>query len=283
MVAAGNDFVLLDTDSCGVPDDVSGLAVWACRPHSGIGADGLILLRRDGPDRLGVTVVNPDGSIAKMCGNGARCAAYYAFATGTSGPLTVELGRHTMRAWSRGGLVEVTSPEPDRIGGPVRLATKEIDTALDLYTVDTGTPYAVAIVPDADALDVNELGRFVRYHPHFAPDGLSVSVAQVRDDGLAVRTYERGNEEETLSCGSGAVACVAVARSLGLVSEGTVAAHTRSGTPLLVRIAGDAPPFGALTLTGPAEVVFEGTFTGPAAAETPPGVPRPASPATPGR
>jgi diaminopimelate epimerase len=257
LVAAGNDFVLLDTDLCGVPDDVPGLALWACRPHTGVGADGLVLLARDGPDRLRVTVVNPDGSVAKMCGNGVRCAAYQAFRSGAAGPLDIELGRHEMRAWPRADLVEVTSPRPDRVGGPVRLSE------LDFHTVDTGTEYAVALVDDIDAVDMNSLGRYVRHHPHFAPGGTSVSVAQVVPDGIAVRTYERGNEEETLSCGSGAVACVAVARSLGLVADGVIQAHTRAGTPLSVRIAGAAPPFSTLTLVGPAEVVFEGTLRWP--------------------
>lgn len=257
LVAAGNDFVLLDTDRCGVPEDVPGLAVWACRPHTGVGADGLVLVARDGPDRLRVTVVNPDGSVAKMCGNGARCAAYHAFRSGAAGQLTVELGRHEMRAWPRGELVEVTSPRPDHVGGPVRLSE------MDFHTVDTGTEYAVAVVDDVDAVDMNALGRFVRYHPHFAPGGTSVSVTQVLSDGIAVRTYERGNEEETLSCGSGAVACVAVARSLGLVADGVVQAHTRAGASLSVRIAGATPPFPTLTLTGPVSVVFEGTLRWP--------------------
>lgn len=257
LVAAGNDFVLLDVDAYGMPDDVPGLAVWACRAHSGIGADGMVLLRRVGTDRLQVTVVNPDGSVARMCGNGIRCAVWYAFRTGMSGPVTVELGGHELRAWPRGDLVEVTSPMPDRVVGPIRLA------GLDFHVVDTGTEYAVAVVPDIAGVDLHSLGPFVRHHERFAPRGSSVSVLQVVVDGLAVRTYERANEEETLSCGSGAVACVAVARSLGLVPEGIVAAHTVAGVPLLVRIAGAAAPFDALTLTGPATSVFEGTLNWP--------------------
>lgn len=257
LVAAGNDFVLLDTDLCGTPEDVSGLAAWACRPHTGIGADGLILLRRTGPDRLRVTVVNPDGSVAKMCGNGIRCAVHHAIRTGTVAPVTVEFGGHLLRAWPRGDLVEVTSPMPSRVSTPVRLA------GLDFHLVDTGTEYAVALVPDATAVDMNTLGRFVRYHQRFAPAGTSVSVVEVVADGIVVRTYERGNEEETLSCGSGAVACVAVARTLGLVSDGLIATHTRGGVPLFVRVAGTTAPFEILTLTGPAETVFEGSLHWP--------------------
>lgn len=257
LVAAGNDFVLLDVDAHGTPDALPGLAVWACRAHSGIGADGLVLLRRVGPDRLRVAVVNPDGSVARMCGNGIRCAAWYAFRTGASGPVTVELGGHELRAWPCDDLVEVESPVPNRVTGPIRLA------GLDFHVVDTGTEYAVAAVPEIAQVDMHSLGPFVRYHERFAPHGTSVSVLQVVPDGLAVRTYERGNEEETLSCGSGAVACVAVARSLGLVPEGTVTAHTAAGVALLVRIAGAAAPFDTLTLAGPVTCVFEGTLDWP--------------------
>lgn len=247
LVAAGNDFVLLDTDVCGTPEDISALGRWVCRPHTGIGADGLILLARLAPDRLRVTVVNPDGSVAKMCGNGIRCAAYHAFATGTAGPVDIEFGPHRLRAWPRGDLIEVTSPLRAGVAGPISLA------GLDFHTVDTGTEYAVAVVPDAAVIDMNELGAFIRYHPEFAPGGVSVSVLQVVADGLVVRTYERGNEEETLACGSGAVACALVARSLDLVADGVIAAHTRGGEPLRVRVGG-----AALTLTGPATTVFDG-------------------------
>ena len=259
FVAAGNDFVLVDGDRHLVPPDLAGFGSWVCRPQIGVGADGLVVVRRSAPDRIDVTVVNPDGSTAKMCGNGVRCAAHYALHAGMRAPLRVVLGRHKLVARPAAGAVEVTSPRPGPVHGPTQLA------GLDFYTVDTGTEYAVALVPDLEAVDVAGLGRWVRYHDRFAPYGTSVSFAQVVDGALAVRTYERGNEAETLSCGSGAVACAMVARHLGAIPDGPIAIRTRSGRPLGVRLGGAPPPFDGVTLTGPAEVVFTGALRWPQA------------------
>ena len=129
----------------------------------------------------------------------------------------------------------------------------------DFHTVDTGTEYAVAFVDDVDRIDLATVGPAIRHHPHFAPGGTSVSFAELRPDGLRVRTYERGNEAETLSCASGAVACAVVARTLGLPIPDRVAVHNRSADPLSVRIVGTGPPFVALTSTGSVARVFAGT------------------------
>jgi diaminopimelate epimerase len=265
MVAAGNDFVLVDADSGAPPADLGAFGSWACQPRTGVGADGLVVVRRDGPASIQVTVVNPDGSVAKMCGNGARCAVRHVLDGGMAGPVRVALGRHRLTGRRApgpdGDLVEVTSPPPGAVAGPIRLAGLD---GLEFHTVDTGTEYAVALVPDVAALDVAALGRAVRYHERFDPAGTSVSFAQVRGDTLAVRTYERGNEAETLSCGSAAVACVVVARTLGVLpGAGRTAVQTRSGWPLLVGPDTGPPPAGTVTLTGPAEVVFTGELRWP--------------------
>ncbi len=254
LVAAGNDFILID----GQPGpDLASFAVRACCRQTGIGADGVILLHRAGPAGIEVTIANPDGSIAKMCGNGVRCAALYALQTGATSPLPVSLlGReqvHELRAWLAGDLVEVTSPQPKTVDGPVTIG------GIDYYTLDTGTEYAVAFVPAVDAVDVAGLGPAIRHHQSFGPAGVSVTFAQAWSGGLRVRTYERGNEAETLSCGSGAVAAAVVARHLGIAAGEVVPVSNRGGEPLRVRLAGTGPPFEVLTLSGPAKVVFTGT------------------------
>lgn len=258
LVAAGNDFILIDGDRQAPPWDLPAFSSWACHREDGVGADGLLVLRRKGPGHVRLTVVNPDGSIAKMCGNGARCAAFYTMRSDSAGPLTVEFaGRdrwHTLSARPAEDLVELTSPQPRGIEGPIPI------DGFDFYTLDTGTEYAVAFVNDVDRIDVPGLGRAVRHHPRFAPGGTSVSFAERRDDGLKVRTYERGNEAETRSCGSGAVACAVLAHHLGLVTGPRVPVHNRSGMPLVVGIEGGGPPFDALTLAGPARLVFTGSL-----------------------
>lgn len=275
LVAAGNHFVLLDADRDPPPPDVAAFVVRACRPATGIGADGVLLVRRTAADAVRLTVFNPDGSIAKMCGNGARCAAYHVLRQDGGSQLSVTLGRdrlHTLHArlvgsgdgegsggdGSGGGggsgeAVELSSPQPLATAGPIRL------DGFDFHTVDTGTEYAVAFVDDVERIDVAAVAPPIRHHHRFAPGGTSVSFAELRPDGLRVRTYERGNEEETLSCASGAVACAVVARTLGLPIPDRVAVHNRSADPLSVRIVGTGPPFAALTSTGPVARVFGGT------------------------
>ena len=257
LVAGGNDFALVDGEIQPEQEDLRGFGVWACQQQAGIGADGLLQMCRTGAASIDLTVVNPDGSIAKMCGNGARCAAHYAFATGMGSPLSIQLGRHSLRARRTDGLIEMTSPQMGGVGGPIRLLN------LDFYTVNTGTEYAVAFVDDLDSLDVASLGHQIRYHGHFAPGGTSVGFAEMRNGRLRVRTYERGNEDETLSCGSSTVACVIVARHLRLARDDLVSVQDRSGTTLSVHIAGKRSPFDRLTLAGPARVVFTGSVKWP--------------------
>ncbi|MEY9860766.1 diaminopimelate epimerase [Catenulispora sp. GAS73] len=262
LVAAGNDFILLDADRHTPPRELSAFAVWACRREYGIGADGVLVIRRHTPDHILLTVVNPDGSVAKMCGNGARCAAFHVLQSGASTQLTVELrGRertHVLKARrASGDMVEVTSPQPTALEGPFSLY------GFDFYRIDTGTEYAVTFVEDVNELDVTALGRAVRNHPCFAPGGTSVAFAEWQSEELKVRTYERGNEAETLSCGSAAVACAMTARHLGLTVHDPIRVHNRSDTPLAVRITGVGPGFTELVLAGPAQQVFTGNVTWP--------------------
>ncbi len=257
LVAAGNDFILIERPIGSPFPGLAAFAVRACRRETGIGADGVLLLQRRSAASIDVTVANPDGSVAKMCGNGARCAALHALRSGATPPLSVSLlGRHQVHelsAWLNDDLVEMTSPQPKEVIGPVSLA------GLDYYALDTGTEYAVAFVPDVDAVDVARLGQMIRHHPRFGTGGVSVTFAQSLPGGLKVRTYERGNEAETLSCGSGAVAAVVAAHHLGLPIGEVVPVHNRGGE-LRVRLAGNRPPFDVLTLSGPAKVVFTGTI-----------------------
>jgi diaminopimelate epimerase len=258
MVAAGNDFVVINQDQSDdlLPPDLAAFSRQVCNRQFGAGADGLLLIERIGPVSIRLTVLNPDGSAAKMCGNGARCAALYALLVlGVPAPVTVRLNQHEMQAWITDGRLEVTSPQPAAIEGPVRLLEH------DLYLLNSGTEYAVAFVADVQELqriDVNRLGSAIRYHPYFAPAGTSVSFIAPDGADLRVRTYERGNEEETLSCGSAAVADVVAARQLGMVADGLVAVHNRTEHPLLVRIDGATAPFRQLTLIGPARISYCG-------------------------
>lgn len=273
MQGLGNDFVVLD-DREGTWDLDPDAIAWLCDRHYGIGADGLILVKKaTHPDAdWAWEFRNADGSVAEMCGNGLRCLVRWlrdrGLFAGQSvriqtllGIQTVELvqddddGRTLFR-------VDMGEPvlEPSRI--PTTLPCDEvIDCPLDteagevlVTAVSMGNPHAVVWVADVDRAPVDVLGPLVENHPAF-PRKTNVEFAQlVSDDYVRLRVWERG-VGETLACGSGACATlVAGALSCRLGRTATV---ELPGGALLVGWAPDGPVF----MTGPAEEVFSGTVT----------------------
>jgi len=253
---AGNDFVFINGPL--EHADLPGLARELCTRQTGIGADGLVVSTRlsGDPPSYEVRCLNPDGSEASMCGNALRCAALCAAADhGHIDAVLVMAGvRH--RAEVGGAEVAVTAE-----AGPVRRAAAVVEDggrSCEFDSVHTGTEHAVAFVADVDAVDVEGLGRRTRYHDSFAPAGTNVSFVQAAGPSvLRIRTYERGVEAETLSCGSGAVAAVAAARARRLIGDGVVTVSNRAEAPLSVRpdAAGTGRTF---WVSGPAAIVFKG-------------------------
>lgn len=235
---AGNDFVLLTGTPADLEKDWSDTARDLCARRTGIGADGLVisaLLTAD-PGLRGVACFNADGSIATMCGNALRCAAWCA--AQDSGAPVKEM-RLVMAGVEHQALVgddgvwvtaEVGAVEPRRVQAVLNGRPVWFDSA------HTGTEHVVAVVADVDDVDAVVCGQLVRNHPDLAPLGTNVNFVQAAGgQELKIRTYERGVEAETLSCGSGAVAAVVIATMRGLVADKQVTVHNRSGTPLMVR------------------------------------------------
>jgi diaminopimelate epimerase len=273
----GNDFLVLPADAP-VPDRAA-FAATHCDRETGVGgertgADGVLFLDLDptaSPVRVTMTLVQPDGSVAAMCGNGARVAATWAAReTGARG-VVIGTPAGDRRAVVRhdGVTVEMGRPSfdpadvplaPDA-GGP--LVDREV-AGLSVTAVNTGVPHAVAFVDDVDAVDLASVAPPVRHADAF-PEGTNVTLAaRVRlDDGaregapgdpdaFRQRTYERGVEGETLACGTGAVAVVAAARHTGrLDAEGPVRVSPPGGDLVIV-----VPDDGPATLTGPVEREF---------------------------
>ena len=208
MVGAGNDFLVIDAKD-GV--DYAALAQKACHRQMGIGADGVLVLERPKAGAFRMRIFNADGSEAEMCGNGARCmAAYIAdkhvsadklFSIDTlAGQLLAEAKGETAR-------VRLSDPKDYRPG----IILKVGGQALHVSYIDTGVPHAVIFVEGLSEVDVDSLGHLVRNHKEFKPRGTNVNfVEQSRNNMVAVRTYERGVEAETLACGTGAVASALV-------------------------------------------------------------------------
>jgi diaminopimelate epimerase len=243
----GNDFVVVDAGE-GVPDRER-FARRLCDREDGIrspdgartGADGVLFLdihAEEVPARVGMTLVQPDGSTAAMCGNGARCAAEWTArrvgADGDTARVVVDTPAGPRRA-DVGEDVTVEMGAPGFAPGavPVDSDGPLVGTTvggLTVTAVDTGVPHAVAFVDDVAAVDIEAVAPAVR-HAEVFPEGANVTLAARRDDGgFDQRTYERGVEGETDACGTGAVAVVAAARRTGRIDgDGTVAVHPPGG------------------------------------------------------
>lgn len=253
VVGAGNDFVLIDRERQALPRNLSILAKAVCKQHQSVGADGVVIIERTGDDRFRITCLNPDGSEATMCGNAVRCCAYYAMHHSGIMTPSLDICGQVLRARPNDDMIAVTFPPPHSLSGPSRIADYET------YLVNTGTEHAVTFVTSLAAEDVQRIGSRIRYDPALSPRGANVNFAQI--DGpssVRVRTYERGVEAETLSCGSGAVACAVIGRHLNEFSHDLVTVANESGSSLQVSLSGARFPFHDIWLSGSAEIVYQG-------------------------
>jgi diaminopimelate epimerase len=258
MNGAGNDFILMD-NRAGKISLSKDQVVRLCHRQRGVGADGVFLLipRASGKADWAWEFYNSDGSVAEMCGNGARCfARYVQRLTGCASGLSFETGAGVIRASFQGDrvTVDLTTPRDLRLGESVALASGP----REIHSVNTGVPHAVLFVPDADACMVTNTGAEVRYHSHFAPKGTNVNFVEVKGPGsIRVRTYERGVEGETLACGTGVTASALIAARLAGFAP-PVRVLVQGGDILEVDFKETDGVFAEARLTGPAEFVFEG-------------------------
>ncbi|MFD1634012.1 diaminopimelate epimerase [Haloplanus ruber] len=272
-----NDFLVVAADA--PVADRAAFARTHCDRETGVGgertgADGVLFLDLDptaSPVRVTMTLVQPDGSVAEMCGNGARVTATWA--ARETGASEVVIGtpagdRHAV-VQGEGVTVEMGQPSFDPADVPLARDAGEplLDTpveGLSVTAVNTGVPHAVAFVDDVDAVDLSTVAPPVRHAAVF-PEGANVTLASrvaVDDDAVEgapgdptayrQRTYERGVEGETLACGTGGVAVVAAAKRTGrLDTEGPVRVSPPGGDLVIV-----VPNDGPATLTGPVEREF---------------------------
>ncbi len=260
MNGAGNDFILLDNRS-GTTFLTPALVARLCDRHRGVGADGVIAVV-PGPEReadWAWEFYNRDGSVAAMCGNGARCFARYVERLTGAGPVikfASGAGIITAVVSDNRVTVNLTAPTQLRLRETLRLA----DAQVEVHSIDTGVPHAVVLVADVENVPVPTLGSEIRRHPRFAPAGTNVNFAQVLEPGsIRVRTFERGVEGETLACGTGVTAAALVCAKLkGFGSP--VRVKVQSGETLEVGFREEAARLTDIALTGPAEFVFEGNL-----------------------
>jgi len=249
----GNDFILVDNrDGHFTPE--TALVALLCDRRFGIGADGLILLNRvDGYD-FAMKYYNSDGRESTMCGNGGRCLVAFADF------LSVSVGKS--RFISIDGVHE--GDVLNKADGQYLVKLSMLDvTGYRLreedYIIDTGSPHYVRFVEDVEKIDVVKEGRFIRNLPDFSPGGINVNFVQQFGSKLYVRTYERGVEDETLSCGTGVTASALAFAALKDLNAGPLPVRTRGGD-LAIHFMKSGNGFNDIFIEGPAVQVFTGTI-----------------------
>ncbi|RLB07049.1 MAG: diaminopimelate epimerase [Deltaproteobacteria bacterium] len=221
MTGGGNDFILFDNREGKIDvDALRPLIPQICRRKFSVGADGLILIEDSERADFRWQFFNADGSQAEMCGNGARCAARLAHLLGMAPPeLTLETSVGIIRAWVKGKEVKLSLPPPSDIKLGISLKVGQ-----DVFSVDfinTGVPHTVVFAQDLQKVDVVGLGQRIRHHQAFQPAGTNVDFIELDGGEIRIRTYERGVEDETLACGTGAVAAAIIAHLRGKVASPT--------------------------------------------------------------
>lgn len=259
MTGSGNDFVFFDArhEAAGVFESTPAIAA-VCDRRQGVGADGVVFLEPDVEHAFSIRYFNRDGSLAELCGNASLCAVRLAIELGI-----VKAGAEFRFGTSSGPLTGRMAPSgPEIDTAPVDDAEAAFAAALrpgedQIGYARVGVPHLVVACRDVEAIDVLRRGRELRHHTAL-PAGANANFVAPSGEGWAVRTYERGVEEETLACGTGAVATAALLGAWGFAGQ-SVELRTRSGHPLRVtfrKTEGGLIP----SLQGEGRIVFEGSI-----------------------
>jgi diaminopimelate epimerase len=263
MVAAGNDFLVIERTQAASVKNLSVFAKNICDRKYAIGADGVLLLEKSKIADTRMRVFNADGSEAEMCGNGARCTALWVSRERgkTSSALAIQTRAGIIKAVVMGHDVRVnlTDPRGMRLDMPIKIAGR----SLKVNFINTGVPHAVIFTEGLDGIRVAIFGRQIRHHAAFGTAGTNVDFIEVVDNKtIKVRTYERGVEDETLACGTGvtASAIVFIAKSAKKDGEYKVRVMAKSGETLKVYFDRIDNQFTNVWLQGPARICAQGEY-----------------------
>ena len=281
MVASGNDFVVIENSypthatawvsrltSC------QSLAKKICDRKFGVGADGLLFLEKSKIADVKMRIFNPDGSEAQMCGNGARCVALYMGKPylkiqTKAGIIEAEVKRDNVNPVrntahiranlivSNGVKIKLTDPKEIKLDIPIKINNR----LLKVNFINTGVPHTVISVEGLDEINVVNLGRQIRYHQKFKPSGTNVDfVEALSNNSIKIRTYERGVEDETLACGTGAVASALILATRYSLLATKINVQTKSQEILKVYFDKISDKFRNVWLEGKAKIAYKGCW-----------------------
>lgn len=257
MNGSGNDFIIIDNRDGKVPEGEMGrLVERACRRRESVGADGLIFITKSDRYDFAWKFFNADGGEAEMCGNGGRCVARFAHLNGIAGPkMTFDTLAGPVSAEVTGRVVKVLMPELSGLKKDIDLSFESGWLSADF--VNTGVPHVVIQVENPANYPVVEQGRAVRYHTLFSPEGTNANFIKVLgSDLIEIRTYERGVEDETLACGTGAIASAIVASARGMVNS-PVKVKTKGGEELQIYFRKEGDTFSQVWLKGGTSIAYQ--------------------------
>lgn len=249
----GNDFILIDNRD-GMVSLSAEIISKLCHRRFGIGADGLILLNSSERFDFDMRYFNADGGEGSMCGNGGRCITAFARSLGL---ISEKCSFSAIDGIHNSEITKITEKITE-----VSLQMQDVDDYKVIdehFFLDTGSPQYVIFSDSISQMDVVSLGRKIRNDVKFSPHGTNVNFVEIQINGIYVRTFERGVEDETLSCGTGVTASVLAFGIKNGISKGIVDVKTRGGA-LQVNFNKEGSLFTNICLIGPAQSVFQGNY-----------------------
>ncbi len=261
MSGSGNDFIVIDNRNNIIDEnidenDLSNFVAKVCRRKMSVGADGMILVENTDHADFKWRFFNSDGSVAEMCGNGARCVARFAYLNDIAGS---NMSFETLAGLVQAEVIEervkvkMTDPLDLKIDDTVKLK----NGLVSISSINTGVPHVVIVRDRIDDIDIVKTGREIRYHDRFSPAGTNVNfVCHIKDNTIAIRTYERGVEDETLACGTGAAAsAIVMAHKMNL--DAPLSILTRSGGYLNIFFKEKEGRYYDIYLEGDARIIYK--------------------------
>lgn len=245
----GNDFIIINNRDNIIRPENENIIKDICERHTGIGADGVILVQDNAIHDFELKYFNSDGRESSMCGNGGRCAAAFAQKAGLckeTGTFLAADGLHKFKISNDIVSISLCDTQPPAIIN-------------GNHFINTGSPHYIIYVPDCIAVNVYEKGRSIRWSESFAPGGTNVNFVEHSNEGIFVRTYERGVENETLSCGTGVTAAAISSKWEKGMGKYNVKVNTHGGK-LTVSFEIGEKVISGIYLHGPATFVFKGIY-----------------------